>query len=202
MERGWKEMDERKLLTYLLGDERAAGRLLERFGNIKEISKATLPELKGVKGIGKAKAELILSAFELGFRAAFYTDGEKIQLTSPREVANLLFPKMMNLDREMMMVLILNARNRLIRVEEVAVGGLDAASLQPRDIFRTALRSNGAKIILAHNHPSDEPEPSAEDISMTERIAEAGRLLGMPLLDHIIIGDGRYLSLRKREYVR
>ena len=201
MDKTWKEMDERELLSFLLGDRRAAERLLERFGNIREISRTTISELKEIKGIGEAKAKALLSAFEIGIRAAFYTDGRRIQLSSPREVANLLFPKMINLQREVVILIILNARNRPIRIVEISRGGLDASSIQPRDIFREALRSNGARIILAHNHPSGDPSPSREDISITERIAEAGRLLGIPLLDHIIIGDGRYLSLKERGYL-
>jgi len=201
MDKTWKEMDERELLSFLLGDRRAAERLLERFGNIGEISRTTISELKEIKGIGEAKAKALLSAFEIGIRAAFYTDGRRIQLSSPREVANLLFPKMINLQREVVILIILNARNRPIRIVEISRGSLDASSIQPRDIFREALRSNGARIILAHNHPSGDPSPSREDISITERIAEAGRLLGIPLLDHIIIGDGRYLSLKERGYL-
>jgi DNA repair protein RadC len=162
------------------------------------LASADLPELSAVPGVGPAKAAQLLAAIELGKRSVIEKTPEKESLASPEQVVRCVMPKMRHLEREHFAALIVNTKMRLIDYVEIAIGGLNSAIIHPRELFKQAVRANGAGLIAVHNHPSGDPNPSREDIMLTRRLVEAGKLLGIDLIDHVIIGDGCWVSLKER----
>lgn len=175
-----------------------AGRLLASYGSLHALSQATPDELLGRCGIGPAKAGAMLAAFELGRRVMAAPPARRPVIRTPGDVAALLAGQMRHLDREHFRAVLLNTRHEVLDVTGVAVGGLDSAPIHPREVFKEAVRRSAAAVILVHNHPSGTPEPSGDDVRITARLAEAGRIVGIDVLDHVIIGDGRFVSLRER----
>ncbi len=175
-----------------------AGRLLASYGSLHALSQATPDELLGRCGIGPAKAGAMLAAFELGRRVVAAPPARRPVIRTPGDVAALLAGQMRHLDREHFRAVLLNTRHEVLDVTGVAVGGLDSAPIHPREVFKEAVRRSAAAVILVHNHPSGTPEPSGDDVRITARLAEAGRIVGIDVLDHVIIGDGRFVSLRER----
>jgi DNA repair protein RadC len=170
--------------------------LLAKFQSLQKLAAASLSELCTVRGMGKTKAIQLLAAFELGKRlqtSRFLQDGP---LSSPQEVASYLMPRLSLLAQEHFLTLHLNTKNRLLGTETVTIGTLDASLVHPREVFKTAIKRSAASIILVHNHPSGDPNPSTEDIEITRRLMEAGNLIGIEVLDHIIIGEHKYCSLK------
>jgi DNA repair protein RadC len=159
------------------------------------LGRATAEELGAVPGIGVAKAAAVLAGLELGRRAALGAPVRPSRLRGPEDAAGLLMSQLGGQDRERFVVLLLDSKHGLLATETVAVGGLDHVPADPREVFKPAIRRSAAAVIVAHNHPSGDPEPSRQDLALTERLVGAGRLLGVPVLDHIIIGCGRYVSL-------
>ena len=147
-----------------------------------------------VYGIGPAKAAKILAAMELGRRATEEVRGERDRIASPRDVYERMRLVMRDLPQEEFHVLLLNTQNQVLRDVVVTRGTLDASLVHPREVFRPALAESAASLILVHNHPSGEPAPSAEDRAVTAQLAEAGELLGIPVLDHVVVGEGKYVS--------
>ncbi|HEB12292.1 MAG TPA: JAB domain-containing protein [Actinobacteria bacterium] len=201
------KMSDIELLAIVLGtgtrglnSMRMAQGLLARFKRIGSLGAADFSDVASINGIGPAKAAQLLAAVELGKRACVEESDKKISLTSPAKVAKLLIPKMRDLEEEHFKALILDTKNQLLRVVDVAVGTLNAAIVHPREIFKIAIKANAAGLIVAHNHPSGDTSPSREDITLTRRLAEAGRILGIEFIDHIIIGDGCWLSLKEKGY--
>ena len=172
--------------------------LLSHFGGLRAVSNASLQELGKVKGIGKVKAVEIMAAVELGKRLAALSPEEKPCIRSPQDVANLLMPEMRDLKKEHLKSLLLNSKNQVLHIKTVSVGILDSSLVHPREVFQDAILASSAAIIIAHNHPSGDPTPSPEDKRVTQRLHEAGQLLGIDLLDHIVIGDQRWVSLKER----
>jgi DNA repair protein RadC len=166
------------------------------------LAAADLPELSAVPGVGPAKAAQLLAAIELGQRSAVGKTPEKESLASPEQAARYVMPKMRHLEREHFAALIVNTKMRLIKYVEIAIGGLNSAIIHPRELYKPAVRANGAGLIAVHNHPSGDPDPSREDIILTRRLAEAGKLLGIDLIDHIIIGDDCWVSLKERGHIQ
>jgi DNA repair protein RadC len=164
---------------------------------LRNLATASIEELGAVRGIGPVKATQIKAAIELGRRLACAT-ASRPAVRTPADVAGLVMEGMRYLDKEHFQVVLLNTKNQVLGVELVSVGGLSSSLVHPREIFKVALRRSAAAIILVHNHPSGDPEPSPEDIGVTGRLVEAGRLLGIEVLDHVVIGDGCYASLRQR----
>ena len=164
---------------------------------LRHLATASIEELSAVRGIGPVKAAQIKAAIELGRRLACAT-ASRPAVRTPADVAGLVMEGMRYLDKEHFQVVLLNTKNQVLGVELVSVGGLSSSLVHPREIFKVALRRSAAAIILVHNHPSGDPEPSPEDIGVTGRLVEAGRLLGIEVLDHVVIGDGCYASLRQR----
>jgi DNA repair protein RadC len=159
----------------------------------------TVEELTSLAGIGKVKAMQIKAAAEIGRRAgipACFTGRAKV--AGPEDVAKFLFIEMSHLPREELRVVCLDVRNRLIRTIRISEGGLFAAVVSPRDIFREVIKANAPSIVFAHNHPSGDPEPSKEDGDSTRRMIKAGELLGIHVLDHLVIAAGGYVSLKQR----
>jgi DNA repair protein RadC len=172
-----------------------AERLLKDFGSISALSRATTDELRKCAGIGKVKAIEIQAAFELGRRLEAESNFKNPIIKSARDVARLMMPEMQSLDREHFKILLLNTKNHVTQVHTVSVGSLNASVVHPRECFRPAIAAQAAAVILVHNHPSGDPEPSVEDINLTRRLVAAGDLLGIKVLDHVIIGFGKHASV-------
>lgn len=153
--------------------------------------------LAGVKGIGAVKAVTVAAAIELGKRV-FSRPLERTVIRSPQDVADLMMARLCREQREHFIALLLTTKRQVQAVQEIALGSLNAAIVHPREVFRTAVAQAAAAIIVVHNHPSGDPQPSREDISLTRQLSDAGRLLDIPLLDHVIIGDQRHISLKEQ----
>ena len=173
-------------------------RLLNQFGNLRGIAEASVEELSQVKGIGVAKASQIKAAFELANRLEGYSEaGDKPVVKTPEEVVSLVKGKLKGKKKEHFLALSLDTRNQLIKVSEISVGSLDTSVVHPREVFKEAIAASAASVIFVHNHPSGDPTASEDDIKLTKRLAEAGEIVGIDVLDHIIIGDKDYLSLKR-----
>jgi|Deesub1362A_J573_1020465.scaffolds.fasta_scaffold01550_9 DNA repair protein RadC len=159
---------------------------------------ASIEELSQIKGIGTAKAARIKAALELTRRLSSFSGETKPVIRSPQDVSDLLMEEMRYLDREHFKAILLDIKNRVIDIEDISVGSLNTSIVHPRELFKTAIRRSSAAIILIHNHPSGDPTPSSEDIEITSRIVWGGEILGIEILDHIIIGDGIYVSLKEK----
>lgn len=155
-----------------------------------------------IHGIGKAKASQIAAVFELARRLETYIEEPKQKVRSPRDVYALMYPKMREQKKEKFVTLYLDTKNQILKEEVVSVGSLNASIVHPREVFKSALIESSASVIMIHNHPSGDPSPSREDILVTEKLVEGGKLLGIDVLDHIIIGEGRYVSLKDEGFVR
>jgi DNA repair protein RadC len=177
---------------------RLAERLLSTLGGVAGLAQASFDELRATPGVGEAKAAQIKAALELGKRMLLASPQERLQIRSPADVANLLMMEMGLLEQEQLRVVLLDTKNYVIRVHTVYSGSLNTAVVRVGEVFREAIRANCAALILAHNHPSGDPTPSPEDVRVTEAIVEAGALLDIRVLDHLIIGRNRYTSLKER----
>ncbi|QDX93085.1 DNA repair protein RadC [Brevibacterium sp. JNUCC-42] len=178
-----------------------AQRLLAVFGDLQQLATASHEELTDISGIGPVKAVEIQAALELGRRSALKVRDIRISIRLPRDVAEYMMPEMAGLVQEHFVCLFLNTKNQVIGKKTVFVGSLDSSIVHPRDIYREAIKRSSASIICLHNHPSGDPAPSKEDINVTKILLQAGDLVGIPLLDHVIIGDGRYVSLKEQGYM-
>jgi DNA repair protein RadC len=176
----------------------AAHSLLQQTGGLLGLRRTSLSDLCAVPSIGPAKASLILAAVELGRRIAVTEAEEAPTVSSPSAAAALLQYEMGGLEQEHLRTILLDARNRLIRVHEVYRGSLTTSLIRTGEVFREAIRMSAAGMIVAHNHPSGDPSPSPEDLAVTRNLIEAGRLLDIPVLDHIVIGRNRFVSMREQ----
>ncbi len=166
-----------------------AGQLLATCGDLGGIDRAAIAELRQVKGLGEAKAVEVKAAFELGRRLTSLTPGARPQVRSPGDVANLLIDQMSALPQEHLKVVLLNTKNQVIAANDVYKGSLNASAVRVGEVFRDAIRENSAAVILVHNHPSGDPTPSPEDVQVTRQFIEAGDLLDVEVLDHLVIGQ-------------
>lgn len=201
---GSEALSAQEILALILGrgikDESVmvtSQKLISRFGGLKGVANASLEELTQTKGIGLAKAAQIKAALELSKRLEADV-GEKPQqvLKSPEDVAAVMRSKSKGKKKEHFWVICLDTRNRLISWKQVSVGSLDTSIVHPREVFKEAISSSAASVIFVHNHPSGDPEPSKEDVELTKRLAKAGEIIGIDVLDHIIVCDSSYLSLK------
>lgn len=200
--RGAQNLSEAELLAILLrtGSKNesvieVAQKLLIEFSNLAVLASKTVEEIIKIKGIGKDKAAALVAAFELvrriEFKSKWYSNKK---ITSPGDVAELYIPLLRDELQEKFYVVCLSSSNRIIKHELLFVGTLNASLVHPREIFKTALANDSANIILMHNHPSGQPEPSNEDISITRKIVEAGKIIEIQIFDHIIIAGNSYTS--------
>jgi DNA repair protein RadC len=173
-------------------------KLITDCGGLTGLHRMSYTSLRSQRGIGPAKAAQIKAAIELGRRLAAAVPEEKIRIQSPEDAAGLLLYEMGALEREHLRVLLLDTRNHLIRVVDVYQGSLNSSFIRIGEVFRDAVREQAAAIILAHNHPSGDPTPSPEDIAVTRAVVEAGKLLDIEVLDHLVVGQARFVSLKAR----
>ena len=175
-----------------------ATRLISRYGGLPGLARASLAELQAEKGLGPAKTAQLKAALELGRRMLLAAPDERFVVRSPADVAQLMIAEMAHLEQEHFRALYLDTRNRLLGVETVYVGSLNASHIRVSEVFREAVKRNCAAIIVVHNHPSGDPTPSPEDVEVTRHLVAAGSLLDIEVLDHLIIGQQRFVSLRER----
>jgi DNA repair protein RadC len=176
---------------------RLAERLLSEFGGLAGIARARLPQLSALPGIGLAKAAQIKAAFELGKRLATAAEGQKPVVGNAAQAAALVMEDLRYRQQECLAGIFLDTRNQVICVRTLTVGTLSGSPAHPREVFREAIAQGSASMILCHNHPSGDPTPSQDDITLTTRLVKVGEIMGIPVVDHIIIGAGRYVSLKE-----
>jgi len=175
----------------------AAQALLRRHGGLRGLGRAALAELRGQPGVGEAKAATLLAAFELGRRAASLRLRPGDPIRSPADVHRHFHPLLRDAPHERFLVVLLDGRHRMMREVVISQGTLTASLVHPREVFAPALREPAAAVVLVHNHPSGDPTPSREDREITARLAAAGELLGIPVLDHVVVAEQGYVSLRE-----
>lgn len=209
MAKGESSLNDAELLAIVLGSgspelnalDLAEHLLSKHNGNLRYLREATLEELLAERGIGPAKAVAIKAAIEMGKRIAGDIQVRRT-IKSPEDVKNtvkeMLMEEMRNYDREHFRVMYLDRKGGLLFMEDVSIGGLHSSIVHPREVFKTAVKKSSASIILVHNHPSGDPAPSTEDIEVSKRLIEAGKIMGIEVLDHVIIGENKYCSLKER----
>lgn len=190
---GNKDMSSIELANYIINMDKTEG--------IRGLYNTTIEELSQVKGIGPAKACQILAALELGKRIAKCIPKDKIKITSPDDICNFYMEELRYLKKEVFKIILLNTKNEITYDLEISIGSLNSSIVHPREVFIEAIKRSSNKIILMHNHPSGNPEPSKEDRNITQRLIEAGKILGIDVIDHIIFGDGVYFSFKEKSLI-
>ncbi|MDA1330104.1 MAG: JAB domain-containing protein [Chloroflexi bacterium] len=173
-------------------------RLLQKFGGLMGLHRASFEEMQAQHGLGEAKAATLKAAIELGRRLSLQAPEERPAINSPADAAALVQYEMSALEQEHLRVILLDTRNQVLDIVELYRGSLNASPVRIAEVFKPAIRRNAASLILVHNHPSGNPTPSADDLVLTKAVREAGRLLDLELLDHLVIGQGRYISMKEQ----
>ena len=173
-------------------------RLLKTFGGLSGLHRAPLSELKKQHGLGEAKAAQIKAAIELGRRLTLESPEERPTVNSPADAAALVMYEMSALEQEHLRVILLDRRNRLLETVEIYKGSVNSSQVRVGEIFKEAIRKNASALIVIHNHPSGDPTPSPDDVAVTRAIVQAGKLLDVDVLDHMVIGQGKWVSLKER----
>lgn len=172
--------------------------LIKESGGLNGLLNMSLDEFMNLHGIGRAKAAQLVAISELSKRFRSYRSGDVYKISQPRDAADFVMEDMRNFNVEHLRVIMLNTKNVVISIRDVSVGSLNASIVHPREVFCEAIKKRSASIIICHNHPSGDPTPSSEDISITKRLKECGKIIGIELLDHLIIGDGVFISLKEK----
>ncbi|WP_282174253.1 DNA repair protein RadC [Cytobacillus firmus] len=178
-----------------------ANRLLTHFEGLRLLKDASLDEITAIKGIGSAKAIQVLAAVEIGRRISKLTYDDRYIIRSPEDGANYVMHEMRFLSQEHFVCLYLNTKNQVLHKQTIFIGSLNTSIVHPREVFKEAFRRSAASIICIHNHPSGDPTPSREDIEVTKRLAESGKIIGIDVLDHLIIGENKFVSLKEKGYL-
>lgn len=207
VEYGAKELSNSELLAILIrtgSRESSALDLAHQLlrvipDGIVSLGDSHVEEITKVKGLGECKAAQILAAVELGKRIVLENTKDRKKITSPLDVVDFFMADMSRLKKEHFKITMLDTKNNIIGIEEVSIGNLNSSIVHPREVFKQAIKRSSSAIILVHNHPSGDPSPSREDINITKRLVECGDLLGIRVLDHIIIGDKRHISLKEMD---
>ncbi|AYV67338.1 MULTISPECIES: RadC family protein [Niallia] len=208
MKQGPKSLANHELLAILIqtGSKNEsvltlANKLLVHFDGLRLLKDASLDELKEMKGIGTAKAIQLMAAIELGRRVSNLEFTDRYCIRSPEDAAKYMMNEMRFLTQEHFVCLYLNTKNQVMHKQVIFIGSLNASIVHPREVYKEAFRRSAASIICLHNHPSGDPSPSREDIEVTKRLVECGKIIGIDLLDHIIIGENKFISLKEKGYV-
>ncbi len=172
--------------------------LLSEHGGLRGVANASVGELTKTKGLGEVKGIQIAACVELGKRLAAHNSDQRPVIRCPEDAALLLMPHLRHETKEHFRSLLLDTKNRVLKEVTVSVGSLDASVVHPREVFKDAITASAAAILVAHNHPSGDPTPSPEDRQVTARLVEAGKIIGIEVLDHLVLGDGRWVSLKER----
>jgi DNA repair protein RadC len=204
---GEQALSAQELLQLILGRGVAgesvavtAQKLLSQFGSLQKLAEASIEELSSIKGIGLAKAAQIKAAFEIGRRVSLQTPSYKSkELTDPEKVYRLVKSKLKDYHKEHFYIIALNSRN--YSIAEVSVGSLNASIVHPREVFAEAIKNKAASVIFVHNHPSGDPEPSEDDLLLTKRLVESGKILGIEVIDHIIVAKDSFFSFKNKELI-
>ncbi|OJH17504.1 hypothetical protein BLX88_18820 [Bacillus obstructivus] len=205
---GARSLSNQELLAILLRtgtkDEsviQMANRVLQAFDGLRLLKEASLEEIMKIKGIGFAKAVQILATIEIGRRIGNLTYNDRYIIRSPEDAANYVMNDMRFLSQEHFVCIYLSTKNQVIHQQTIFIGSLNASIVHPREVFKEAFRRSAASIICIHNHPSGDPGPSREDIEVTKRLVECGKIIGIEILDHLIIGDKKFVSLKEKGYL-
>nr|WP_277988128.1 DNA repair protein RadC [Halobacillus kuroshimensis] len=208
IELGPAHLSNQELLAILLGSGtkqesvmELSNRLLVHFEGMTLLKDAAIEELTAIKGIGAAKAVQLLAAVELGKRMHKMKPAERYMIRSPEDGADFIMEEMRDLKQEHFICLFLNTKNQVLHRQTIFIGSLNASIVHPREVYKEAVKRSAASIICAHNHPSGDPTPSQEDIQVTQRLKECGKMIGIELLDHIVIGDRTFISLKEKGYL-
>jgi DNA repair protein radc len=175
-----------------------SSRIIKKNGGLNGLLNSSLDDFMKVHGIGRAKAAQLVALIELSKRFRSYKDGDEYKISSPKDAVELVMEEMRSLKQEYLKVIMLNTKNVVIFIRDVSIGSLNSSIVHPREVFCDAIKKSSASIVICHNHPSGDPTPSNEDINITHRLKECGKLLGIDLLDHLIIGNGKYISLKEK----
>lgn len=173
-------------------------RIIKTAGGLNGLLSFNAEDYMELKGIKYAKAAQLLALTEISKRFKAYKSGEDYKITQPKDAAELVMENMRYLKQEVLKIILLNTKNVVVLEKEISKGSLNSSIVHPRDVFHEAVKRGCASIIVCHNHPSGDPSPSSEDINVTKRLKECGKLLGIDLIDHIIIGNGNYVSLKEK----
>ncbi len=191
------------LRTGLQGENVLAvsSRLLARFDGLAGLGRVSFSELCAERGLSEAKTSQLMAALELGRRFVSLAPQERAVINSPQDVANLLLAEMSVLDQEHLRILLLNTRNEVLGIQEIYVGNVNSSVVRAAEVFRPAVQANAPSIIVVHNHPSGDPAPSSQDVDITNELISTGKLLGIELLDHVVLGRGnRFVSMNERRF--
>ena len=201
---GATSLGDNELLAIVLGSGTAgtsalslANVVLATAGGLQGLLRMTPDDLRGISGVGSARSAQILAALELGRRSLIRKPPARAQMGSPRDIVAFLLPEYGGRPVEHFGVVLLDTKHRVLRTVILSVGGSDSTPVQPREVFRHATAAAAAALVVFHNHPSGDPTPSGDDIALTRRLMAAGVLMGTPVLDHVVIGDGRYCSFKE-----
>lgn len=204
---GVKSLSNAELLAIILRNGSSKENVLDlaksilHHHNLKALSRKRVNKLKTIFGIGEVKACQIIASFELGRRLAAFSEGSKKQINSAKDIARYFIPEMSSLKKEHFKAVYLDSRKKVVKEETIFVGSVNESIVHPREIFQGAIIEGAAALIVIHNHPSGDPTPSEEDIEVTKELVLCGELLGIELLDHVIIGNNKYVSLQEQGYV-
>jgi DNA repair protein RadC len=176
--------------------------ILERCGGLHGLTRAAAVDLRRITGVGSTRAAQVLAAVELGRRTLVRGHAARPQLNTPRQLASYLLPQHGSSPVEQFGIVLLDTKHRLLQIKLISTGSMDSTVAHPREVFREAIAGRAAAIVLFHNHPSGDPRPSADDLALTARLSEAGHVVGIDVLDHLILADQRYYSFTEAGQLR